>query len=239
MALFGLILSILVIHRIWRTSSLSEPISLATNQNDIYSIAAHPVVPQFILSGGFNGTVELWNSETSRILKVRMAIGSHVQQYSPHSSSVSALTVNPAGNLAISGGKDQRIAVWDLVNLCEVTVVEDGLKEITGLACSSCGNLVAVADRSVVLKSSIDRQNCHHLVDLRTNCVEMAFRGVMNTRSNFLRIHFLNDVFIYSGNEMGSVYETGEWFDVQMYMGYSKSEDYFIVKTSKRKWCHS
>ncbi|KAK8809013.1 hypothetical protein WA171_001141 [Blastocystis sp. BT1] len=171
--------------RIWRTSSFSEPLTLTTNQNDLYSIAAHPVVPQFILSGGFNGTVELWNSETSRILK----------QYSPHSSSVSALTVNPAGNLAISGGKDQRIAVWDLVNLCEVTVVEDGLKEITGLACSSCGNLVAVADRS----------NCHHLVDLRTNCVEMAFRGVMNTRSNFLRIHFLNDVFIYSGNEMGSV----------------------------------
>ena len=78
MALFGLIFSILVIHRIWRTSSFSEPISLTTNQNDIYSIVAHPVVPQFILSGGFNGTVELWNSETSRILKVRMAIGSHV-----------------------------------------------------------------------------------------------------------------------------------------------------------------
>lgn len=49
----------------------------------------------------------------------------------------------------ISGGKDHRLAVWDLVNLCEVTIVEDNLKEITGLACSSCGNLVAVADRSV------------------------------------------------------------------------------------------
>lgn len=59
-----------VILRIWRTSSFSEPLTLTTNQNDLYSIAAHPVVPQFILSGGFNGTVELWNSETSRILKV-------------------------------------------------------------------------------------------------------------------------------------------------------------------------
>lgn len=73
----------------------------------------------------------------------------YLQQYSPHSSSVSAITVNPAGNLVISGGKDHRLAVWDLVNLCEVTIVEDNLKEITGLACSSCGNLVAVADRSV------------------------------------------------------------------------------------------
>ena len=139
-----------MILRVWRTSSFSEPLTLTTNQNDLYSITAHPVVPQFILSGGFNGTVELWNSETSRILKVETRKEFDLQQYSPHSSSVSALTVNPAGNLAISGGKDQRIAVWDLVNLCEVTVVEDGLKEITGLACSSCGNLVAVADRSVI-----------------------------------------------------------------------------------------
>ena len=61
----------IITNRVWRTSSFSEPFTLTTNQNDLYSITAHPLIPQFILSGGFNGTVELWNSETSRILKVR------------------------------------------------------------------------------------------------------------------------------------------------------------------------
>ena len=37
--------------------------------------------------------------------------------------------------------------------------------------------------------------------------VEMHFRGVMNIRSNFLRVHFLGDNVLYSGSENGDMYD--------------------------------
>ena len=42
-------------------------------------------------------------------------------------------------------------------------------------------------------------------MDTRTNSIELTFRGVMNTRSNFLRLHFLGDNILYSGSENGTV----------------------------------
>lgn len=42
-------------------------------------------------------------------------------------------------------------------------------------------------------------------MDTRTNSIELTFRSVMNTRSNFLRIHFLGDNILYSGSENGTV----------------------------------
>ena len=63
--------------------------------------------------------------------------------------SVSSVLFNPAGNLVISGGKDCKVEMWDLLNLCQVSSFSSNLKEITGLDISSCGNLVAIASRSV------------------------------------------------------------------------------------------
>lgn len=67
----------------------------------------------------------------------------------PHASSVTATAFNPAGNLLFSGGKDCRIATWDVVSVCELAVLDRNLKEITGLESGESGNLLAVANRSV------------------------------------------------------------------------------------------
>lgn len=48
-----------------------------------------------------------------------------------------------------SGGKDRRIEIWDLISCCQVSSFSKNLKEITGLDISLCGNLIAVASRSV------------------------------------------------------------------------------------------
>lgn len=97
------------------------------------------------------------------------------------------------------------VQTWDLVSRCPVATLKGNMKEITGLECSACGSMLAIANRSVVRGESDDVQNCHYLVDTRTNSIELTFRGVMNTRSNFLRLHFLGDNILYSGSENGTV----------------------------------
>ena len=62
---------------------------------------------------------------------------------------VTAVTVNPAGTLSMAGSRDGHVSVWDLESACEVARLSRGLRGVTGLECSGCGNLMAIADRSV------------------------------------------------------------------------------------------
>ena len=58
------------------------------------------------------------------------------------------------------------VQTWDLVSRCPVATLKGNMKEITGLECSACGSMLAIANRSVVHGESDDVQNCHYLVEL-------------------------------------------------------------------------
>ena len=169
---------------------------------------AHPYKEHTIVNGTFDGTVQIWDYNQQKVIKVfSWREMFKCQEYQPHSRSVTSVRFNPAGNLVISGGKDCKVELWDLINICQISTYSKNLKEITGIDISSCGNLVAIASRSVLfLFNSHNAQNCHSLIDTRTNKIEMYFRGVINMQSNFLRVHFLGDNILYSGSENGDMY---------------------------------
>ena len=97
------------------------------------------MVSHIALSGGLDGSVKIWDLSHQTVLK----------HFEPHTSSVCALAVNPAGNLLYSGGKDCVLQTWDLISVCQVATLEKRLKEITGLEVSSNETLLAIANRSV------------------------------------------------------------------------------------------
>ena len=69
-----------------------------------------------------------------------------------------------------------------------------------GIDLGTTSIIIATEEQGVVF-----RQPTIGAVDTRTNSIELTFRGVMNTRSNFLRLHFLGDNILYSGSENGTV----------------------------------
>ena len=73
-----------------------------------------------------------------------------IQEYKPHTNSVTSILFNPAGNMIVSGSKDRSLEIWDFVNLCQLSSYRNNMKEITGLDGNSSGNLIAIATRSVI-----------------------------------------------------------------------------------------
>ena len=44
---------------------------------------------------------------------------------------------------------------WDLVSKCPVATLNGNMKETTGLECSLCGSMLAIANRSVLLPALV------------------------------------------------------------------------------------
>lgn len=166
-----------------------SPKSLSGSSSDVYAvkfISGQYFSSNYLLSGGYDKIVRLWDTKS----------GTCVREFFGHLSSVTALGVSPSGNIVFSGGRDNQFKSWDLMSGGRLSTVDRNLSEVTGMDVSSDGMSAIVACKD----------NCHHLVDIRSNKVESNFRGLQNIRINFLQVRFLEQYYIYSGSEEGNVY---------------------------------
>ena len=57
--------------KIWSCAkSGAAPVELSASQNDVYSVAVHPMYAQLVASGCFDGSVQLFNSQQRSCVKV-------------------------------------------------------------------------------------------------------------------------------------------------------------------------
>lgn len=74
----------------------------ASHDGSIFGLAAHPVEPLLVVSGGEDDLAFLWRVDT----------GEEVAKLSGHSDSVSCLAFSADGELVSTGGMDGKVRLW-------------------------------------------------------------------------------------------------------------------------------
>jgi DNA-binding beta-propeller fold protein YncE len=108
--------------------------SLAGHKGAVTSIAYSPD-GTYLLSGGEDGTLRLWETATGR----------QVRTFTGHKAGVTSVAFSPDGSTAVSGSNDSTLRLWDIASGRELRAT-DGLGwKIAGVAFSSDGKFVASA----------------------------------------------------------------------------------------------
>jgi WD40 repeat protein len=107
-----------------------------------------------VATGGWNGTVTLWDPTTERVLR----------SFSGHSTPVRALAFLPDGRRLAAGASDGRVILWDAASGREQNRLDRGRRlPVNGLAISHDGRLLAAAGGLLRVLGGKDRAVCCHL----------------------------------------------------------------------------
>ncbi len=108
--------------------------SLAGHKGAVTSVAYSPD-GTYVLSGGEDGTLRLWETATGR----------EVRTFTGHKAGVTSVAFSPDGATAVSGSNDSTLRLWDVASGRELRAT-DGLGwKIAGVAFSADGKFVASA----------------------------------------------------------------------------------------------
>jgi hypothetical protein len=108
--------------------------SLAGHKGAVTSVAYSPD-GTYVLSGGEDGTLKLWETATGR----------EVRTFTGHKAGVTSVAFSPDGATAVSGSNDSTLRLWDVASGKELRAT-DGLGwKIAGVAFSADGKFVASA----------------------------------------------------------------------------------------------
>ena len=121
--------------------------SLAGHKGAVTSVAYSPD-GAYVLSGGDDGTLKLWETATGR----------DVRSFTGHKAGVTSVAFSPDGTMAVSGSIDSTLRLWDVASGRELHAT-DGLGwKIAGIAFSADGKFVAsAADDNQVKLWSVPR----------------------------------------------------------------------------------
>jgi len=108
--------------------------SLAGHKGAVTSVAYSPS-GAYLLSGGEDGTLRLWEPATGR----------EVRTFTGHKAGVTGVAFSPDGSMAVSGSNDSTLRLWDVASGRELRAT-DGLGwKIAGVAFSGDGKFAASA----------------------------------------------------------------------------------------------
>jgi hypothetical protein len=108
--------------------------SLAGHKGAVTSVAFSPD-GTYLLSGGEDGTLKLWETATGR----------EVRTFTGHKAGVTGVAFSPDGSTAVSGSSDSTLRLWDVASGRQLRAT-DGLGwKIAGVAFSADGRFVATA----------------------------------------------------------------------------------------------
>ena len=96
----------------------------------------------YILSGGEDGTLKLWETGTGR----------EVRTFTGHKGPVTGVAFGPDGSTAVSGSSDSTLRLWDIASGRNVRATEGLGWKIAGVAFSPDGKFVATASDDNLVK---------------------------------------------------------------------------------------
>ena len=129
------------------TSALRKFVSVRTldaHSSWVYALAISPV-GQTLASGGYDGTIQLWDMPTGELLRTLSA----------HADAIESLAISPDGQLLASASWDNQIKLWRLETGELVDTLSGHEDDVKALAFSPNGDMLASggADRRLKLWS--------------------------------------------------------------------------------------
>ena len=119
---------------IWDVATVRQ-IASATVPDRPLSLAYSPDGTA-VATGGWNGTVKMWDPASGRVLR----------SFSGHSSPVRGLAFTPDGRMLAAGASDGRVIFWDVTSGRERRRFDRGLRlPVNGMAISHDGRFLAAA----------------------------------------------------------------------------------------------
>jgi WD40 repeat protein len=119
---------------VWDVAT-GRQITSATGPDRLLSLAFTPDGTA-VATGGWNGTVNLWNPATGRILR----------SFSGHSTPVRGLAFLPDGRMLAAGASDGRVILWDVASGREQMRLDRGSRlPVNGMAITHDGRFLAAA----------------------------------------------------------------------------------------------
>ena len=110
-----------------------EWLTLAGHRGEVYAVTFSPDGRQ-VVSGGQDGTIRFWDTQSGQELKT----------ISAHKSCVNVLAYAPGGAILASASCDDTIKIWDAATLQLLDTLEGHQNEVHCLAfCPTDGNLLA------------------------------------------------------------------------------------------------
>jgi hypothetical protein len=121
--------------------------SLAGHTGTVTSVA-YNLDGTYLLSGGEDATLRLWETATGRL----------VRTFTGHKAAVTSVAFSPDGSMAVSGSNDSTLRLWDVASGNELRATDALGWKIAGVAFSADGKFVAsAADDNQVKLWSVPR----------------------------------------------------------------------------------
>jgi WD40 repeat protein len=215
-----------------------EEIKVFKTQENIWSVAFSPD-GKYVLSGGSNGQMDLWNISSRKAIRTVEASGGFMDPR------VNAVSFSSDGKLALSGGSDNTVRLWNAINLTQLNkfVGHDSFVGVNSVAFSPDGKyaLSAGYDSKIIMWD---------LVSGSEGRVFLGHTGISGTSAKFSP----NGKYVISagdastriwdvstGEEIASMiaFEDGEWI-VTTANGYynssPKGDQYLNVKVGGKDY---
>jgi WD40 repeat protein len=139
------------------------------------------------VSGGFDCKLSLWDINNLQTPTLSIA---------EHKSAVTSVTFDSSGNLAVSGGKDLRLCIWDLRSGVCVQSLSPILAEVSSVC----------ADRSFTRILTATKNDTNRIWDLRTARQTLCLKGHQNCLKSFVKAAFGPDErTVIGGSEDGKI----------------------------------
>eukprot|EP01062_Namystynia_karyoxenos_P044117 TRINITY_DN32374_c0_g1_i1.p2 TRINITY_DN32374_c0_g1~~TRINITY_DN32374_c0_g1_i1.p2 ORF type:complete len:621 (+),score=187.68 TRINITY_DN32374_c0_g1_i1:115-1977(+) len=193
--------------RIWDTSddiiegdtATRARATLQGHARDVYAVRGHPG-GGFVASGGYDGSVRLWDIEQQQ----------EVRRFAAHRQAVTCVAFNHYGNLVVSGSKDGTVRFWEAASgVCLTTLTTErtpGSAELAPMAPVTSVDLSP--DGGLLLVGHQDSSN--RLWELSGSGQGPSLRhyrlqGHTNICRSYIRSCFGPGGFVFGGSEDGSV----------------------------------
>ncbi len=121
------------------------PLWLRSLEGHTGSVEAVAVSPdgRFIVSGSWDNTLKVWDTDSGRLLR----------SLEGHTSGVKAVAISPDGRWIVSGSEDQTLKVWEADSGRLLRSLEGHTAEVTAVAVSPDGRWVVSGSRDRTLKA--------------------------------------------------------------------------------------